>query len=112
MKRGARPYHPMAHQCGLPAHQPAAAWHYISRHVRFCQKPLPMLWQVILLVLGGGGGVSGELSTLRQMLKVPNEPGLSPNKGLGKRGPKRSVHGKQNVLAPRRPALMARPVKS
>ena len=27
-------------------------------------------------------GVTGELSTLRQLMKVPNEPGLSPNKGL------------------------------
>ena len=27
-------------------------------------------------------GVSGELSTLRQMMKVTNEPGLSPNNGL------------------------------
>ncbi len=26
--------------------------------------------------------VTGELSTLRQMMKVPNEPGLSPNNGL------------------------------
>ena len=26
--------------------------------------------------------VTGELSTLRQMMKVPNEPGLSPNDGL------------------------------
>ncbi len=26
--------------------------------------------------------VTGELSTLRQMVKVPNEPGLSPNNGL------------------------------
>jgi len=26
---------------------------------------------------------TGELSTLRQLLKVPNEPGLSPNNGLG-----------------------------
>ncbi len=25
---------------------------------------------------------TGELSTLRQMMKVPNEPGLSPNNGL------------------------------
>ncbi len=29
--------------------------------------------------------VTGELSTLRQMMKVPNEPGLSPNNGLEKR---------------------------
>ena len=28
--------------------------------------------------------VTGELSTLRQMMKVPNEPGLSPNNGLEK----------------------------
>ena len=28
-------------------------------------------------------GVTGELSTLRQLMKVPNEPGLSPNNGLG-----------------------------
>ncbi|DBA67022.1 TPA: hypothetical protein ACH3X2_002129 [Trebouxia sp. C0005] len=27
-------------------------------------------------------GVTGELSTLRQMMEVPNEPGLSPNNGL------------------------------
>jgi len=27
--------------------------------------------------------VTGELSTLRQLMKVPNEPGLSPNNGLG-----------------------------
>ena len=27
-------------------------------------------------------GATGELSTLRQMMKVPNEPGLSPNNGL------------------------------
>ena len=26
--------------------------------------------------------VTGELSTLRQLMKVPNEPGLSPNNGL------------------------------
>jgi len=26
--------------------------------------------------------VTGELSTLRPMMKVPNEPGLSPNNGL------------------------------
>ncbi len=26
--------------------------------------------------------VTEELSTLRQMMKVPNEPGLSPNNGL------------------------------
>jgi len=26
--------------------------------------------------------VTGELSILRQMMKVPNEPGLSPNNGL------------------------------
>ena len=26
--------------------------------------------------------VTGELSTLRQMMKVPSEPGLSPNNGL------------------------------
>jgi len=26
--------------------------------------------------------VIGELSTLRQLMKVPNEPGLSPNNGL------------------------------
>ena len=26
--------------------------------------------------------VTGELSTLRQMMKVPNEPGLSPNNDL------------------------------
>ncbi len=26
--------------------------------------------------------VTGELSTLRQMMEVPNEPGLSPNNGL------------------------------
>ncbi|DBA93739.1 TPA: hypothetical protein ACH3X3_013805 [Trebouxia sp. C0006] len=25
---------------------------------------------------------AGELSTLRQMMKVPNEPGLNPNNGL------------------------------
>jgi len=28
--------------------------------------------------------VTGELSTLRQMMKVPNEPGLSPDHGLSK----------------------------
>ena len=28
------------------------------------------------------GGVTGELSTLRQTIQVPNEPGLSPNNGL------------------------------
>ena len=28
------------------------------------------------------GGLHGELSTLRQTLKVPNEPGLSPSNGL------------------------------
>ncbi|DBA80080.1 TPA: hypothetical protein ACH3X2_007569 [Trebouxia sp. C0005] len=27
-------------------------------------------------------GKAGELSTLRQMMEVPNEPGLSPNNGL------------------------------
>jgi len=27
-------------------------------------------------------GVTGELSTLRQLMKVPNEPGLNPNNGL------------------------------
>ncbi len=27
-------------------------------------------------------GVTGELCTLRQLMKVPNEPGLSPNSGL------------------------------
>jgi len=26
--------------------------------------------------------VTGELSTLRQMMEVPNEPGLCPNTGL------------------------------
>ena len=26
--------------------------------------------------------VAGEVSTIRQMMKVPNEPGLSPNNGL------------------------------
>ncbi len=26
--------------------------------------------------------VTGELSTLRQMMEIPNEPGLSPNNGL------------------------------
>ena len=31
-------------------------------------------------------GVTGELSTLRQLMKVPNEPGVSPNNGLGNTG--------------------------
>ncbi len=61
--------------------------------------------------------VRGELSTLRQMMKVPNEPGLSPNNGLenaflsdqSMASNPREGRGK---LAPRRPALMARPVMS
>ncbi|DBA67598.1 TPA: hypothetical protein ACH3X2_001865 [Trebouxia sp. C0005] len=39
---------------------------------------------------------SRELSNLRQMMEVPDEPGLSPNNGLEERVPKRSVHGKQS----------------
>ena len=38
--------------------------------VFFCFPPIFFFW------------VTGELSTLRQMMKVPNEPGLSPNNGL------------------------------
>ena len=32
---------------------------------------------------GWGMGASGELSTVRQPMKVPDEPGLSLNDGLG-----------------------------
>ncbi len=39
---------------------------------------------------------TGELSTLRQMMKVPNEPGLSPNNGLENAFLSVSVHGKQS----------------
>ncbi len=37
-------------------------------------------WQLFYFVLFVG--VTGELPTLRQMMKVPNEPGLSLNNGL------------------------------
>ncbi len=39
--------------------------------------------------------VTGELFTLRQMMKVPNEPGLSPNNGLEHAFLSDQVHGKQ-----------------
>ena len=63
-------------------------------------------------------GVTGELSTLRQIMKVPNEPGLSPNNGLenvflSDQSMASSPRKEQaNVLAPRRRAMKARPVMS
>ena len=59
--------------------------------------------------------VTGEVSTGRQMKEAP---GLSPNNGLENASLSDQsmasipARGKQNVLAPRRPALMARPVMS
>ncbi|KAA6422959.1 MAG: hypothetical protein FRX49_06948 [Trebouxia sp. A1-2] len=60
---------------------------------------------------------SGALSTLRQMMKV--QTWFEPEQRPRKRVPKQSVHGEQSpqgasktFLAPRRPAMMARPVMS
>ena len=47
-------------------------------------------------------GFTGELSTFRQIMKVPNEPGLSPNNALKKPGcftVARPVMRLENMLA-------------
>ena len=58
-----------------------------SRGVAIYIEARPLLLEASAYAVTGNleGGGSGELSTLRQMTKVPNEPGLSPNNGLGER---------------------------
>ena len=58
----ALPPHGTAQHFGLLAHQPAAGW-------SCCLRLVPSFFL-------------GHRATLRQMMKVPNEPGLSPNNGL------------------------------
>ncbi|DBA71594.1 TPA: hypothetical protein ACH3X2_001059 [Trebouxia sp. C0005] len=65
--------------------------HTIGPHLQLQQVPLqPVLDPSPVQVISrdpsrpwrGPAHQSGELSTLRQMMEVPNEPGLSPNNGL------------------------------
>ena len=84
-------YRGIVHHFRLLAHQQAAAWPYCSRLALFCQGAQPVLQTPVADVLPLKAAfffffffcwATGELSTLRQMMKVPNEPGLCPNTGL------------------------------
>ena len=49
---------------------PETEWTWVACAVKGLKLVLPLFFFF---------WVTGELSTLRQMMKVPNEPGLSPN---------------------------------
>ena len=85
-------YRGIFHHVRLLAHQQAAAWPDCSRLALFCQGAQPVLQTPVADVLPLKaaffvcvfffGWATEEMSTLRQMMEVPNEPGLCPNTGL------------------------------